>query len=88
VDVYNWAQGARVGDHVRYHFSAEEPLPRHLVWPALRASNEGLVFLAQRRVRDGLAYEATRISVETAELLGLIGRRGLWSRLGEGRLAA
>jgi hypothetical protein len=89
VDVYKWALQARRGDTIRYWTNpGDGALPLILQEPAARASREGLVFLAQRRAGGRLRYEATRIDERTAELLGLIGRRGIWSRLGEGRLAA
>jgi hypothetical protein len=83
MDVYAWALGADVGVRVVY---GERPVEGH-AWVsgtalsnAWRASQEGLVFLAQRRVRRAkgdpgvVRYEATRISRPTAELLRLVER--------------
>lgn len=74
MDVYEWSKNAQVGECVSYFRGETTPFER-LARPALRASNEGLVFLAQRRCEDGaFSYEATRISRGCAQKLGLIER--------------
>jgi hypothetical protein len=71
-----WAAGANPGDRVVYarrrdgdFLSSSEVLDL-----AAQAHAAGLVFLAQRRTKQGWDYEATRISPWTARKLGLIER--------------
>jgi hypothetical protein len=75
VDLYRWALGARRGERIRYWTDIGIGLPERFRENAHRASDGGLIFLAQRRVRGQLHYEATRIGEQTAKRLGLIGHR-------------
>lgn len=76
-DVHTWALAASPGTRVIYHSGISLP-PSCVSEQALRASDEGLVFLAQRRRRNGpgFDYEATRITRACARRLGLIDKNG------------
>lgn len=72
MNLYDWARRAKIGERLRYHSGLLGHLPEALAEDGGRASSEGLVFLAQRRLSDGVcAYEATRITPHCAKLLGL-----------------
>lgn len=72
MDVMKWSRDALPGQRVVYYrgHTIGECSEQH---QALRASQLGFVFLAQRRRNGGLFdYEATRISKGTAQRLGLL----------------
>ena len=86
MNVLDWAANARYGERITYHRGTESPSP-DVRNAALRAHYQGLVFLAQRRVRGGFAYEATRIGRETAWRLGLVPSQGAVARQREAAAA-
>lgn len=79
MNVEQWAAEVDVGTRVVYlergmlDDCRENKAPMQA---ALRASDAGLVFLAQRRTTRGFQYEATRISRPTAFMLKLVDRAG------------
>jgi hypothetical protein len=79
--VYTWALKALPGQKMTY-FKCDNKDPRRTqedhasLHSAMKASDEGLVFLAQRRILRGphsgwLYYEATRITPRIAKKLGV-----------------
>lgn len=80
MDVMNWALGAEIGQRVVYTHRNRADIEFNMGRPplisAMRAHFAGLVFLAQRRRKDGFDYEATRISAPVAKLLKLQGAGG------------
>ena len=79
--VIQWAQTARLGERIVYatrHVQERDPRPGHAMAEARAAHDAGLVFLAQRRRRGGWDYEATRVSVLTARVLGIHSNRKEW----------
>jgi hypothetical protein len=76
VDVLKWARSAEVGARITYHIGPTGPGPDGP--SALVAHAEGLVFLAQRKLRkeaglvQSYAYEATRVSTPCAVKLRLV----------------
>ena len=79
MDVLSWAQSAEVGQRVVYAkrtvADIEYQCERKGLPSAMRAHQQGLVFLAQRRTDDGFDYEATRISPVAAKKLGLLSEK-------------
>lgn len=75
MNVLKWATTAQIGERVIYGHRPVFGHPSDEVAVAMRtammAHNDGLVFLAQRRLDGTLYYEATRISALCAEKLGL-----------------
>lgn len=72
VDVLKWSKRAEPGERVVYFSGSSQHLPKRCQEPALKASDEGLVFLAQRpRSIGGYDYEATRVSPRVARILGI-----------------
>jgi len=76
--VKSWANGAEPGERIVYRQSwiGEEHNPitmeeRQAMADAMAAHTAALVFLAQRRLPNKTLYEATRISLRTAQALGL-----------------
>ena len=76
MDVLAWAKQAEIGERVTYAERTQDDIEGRLysytLSSAMRAHEEGLVFLAQRRTTLGWAYEATRISLPVARKLRLV----------------
>jgi hypothetical protein len=71
MNILTWAATASVGSRVQYgrRNYSEDPAALDMA-NAYAAHSQGLVFLAQRRRKDGtLLYEATRISPKTTKML-------------------
>ena len=75
MNVMKWCEDAHPGERTVYYRGQKSP-PEKVALTALKASDAGLVFLAQRRNRwGGFDYEATRVSRHVANLLGLVDGR-------------
>ena len=77
MDVLVWARSARVGESHVYYVGAIDtfrtPREKESFWTAQRASDEGLVFLSQKRMDpDKVAYRVTRVSKKTLDVLAKI----------------
>lgn len=77
-NIFDWARASEVGATITYHRTrADDGGGLSLIeTEAVRAAEEGLVFLSQQRRPDGgLDYRATRISSTVASFIDRISAR-------------
>jgi hypothetical protein len=73
MDVVRWAKNFPPGSKVVYaHRSYYQEPNKGALASAYSAHSQGLVFLAQRRGKNGIwHFEATRVSIKVAKQLGI-----------------